>query len=57
MDAESGIQLKTTITVEPDQWQKFQQKVLAKEKQARKLNAVVNKLIEGYVDGRFDVRA
>ena len=49
--------MKTTITVEPEKWKRFQQKVLANEGQARKLNGVINKLIDGYTDGQFKVRA
>lgn len=49
--------LKTTITVDPKRWQAFQIQVMKKEGQARRLNAVICKLIDGYTNGTFEVKA
>lgn len=49
--------MKTTITVDAEDWQAFQHSVLANEGKARKLNAVMIALIKGYTSGEFKVRA
>ena len=49
--------LKTTLEVPDALWNDFAMKALEKEKKSGKRNAIVLKLIKGYLEGRFQVRA
>lgn len=48
------MKLKTTIIVADEDWNAFNLKVF-KTKGNRQLNAVMNKLIKGYNEGKFAV--
>jgi hypothetical protein len=49
--------LKTTLDVPDPLWNKFEHTALDREGRGGKRNAIMCKLIQGYIDGKFPVKA